>query len=187
VTYVHITWLAATLRAKGCTVVEQPGWKTRGRPASTGQFNPRGVLLHHTASGVNSTTANPHPSLTTVINGRPDLPGPLCHVLIDWRGWCYTIAAGRANHAGQAKASGPMPAGDGNAMYVGIEIDYNAPRQTHSNAQFSAALTATAAILGHFGKNENYVRAHRETSVTGKIDPSGIDLANFRVLTGIQL
>ena len=186
-TYVHVTWLAAALRSEGCTVVEQAGWKTRGRPTSTGQFNPRAVLLHHTASGINSSSSNPHPALNTVINGRSDLPGPLCHILIDWRGWCYTIAAGRANHAGTARASGPMPAGDGNALYVGIEIDYNAPHQGHSTAQFSAVLTATTAILRHFGKNESYVRAHRETSTTGKIDPSGIDMANFRALVGIQL
>src|SRR5215471_5383743 len=121
--YVWLDWLADALRAEGVTVSEQSGWKSRGRPSSTGAFQPSGVLWHHT--GTRSSTSNPAPTLNTLINGRSDLPGPLCHVSPGYDGVARVIAAGRANHAGTAVASGPMPGGDGNALYVGLEIDYD--------------------------------------------------------------
>lgn len=161
-----ITWLANRLRADGgLKVVEHSGWRTRARP---GSFNPGGVLLHHT--GATASNANPAPSLRTVINGRSDLPGPLCHVLVDYKGVCHVIAAGRANHAGQAKASGPVPGGDGNALYVGIEIDYSG-YQNPSNVQYANVVNVAAAVLSKFGKSARWSRCHLETSVTGKWDP----------------
>lgn len=135
----RILWLADSLRSAGLTVRETNGWETRERPASTGGFAPEGVLLHHTAAY--ATADNPHPSLNTVIEGRggaDPLPGPLCHVLIDRNSVCWVIAAGRANHAGAAVASGPMPAGDGNEMYVGIEVEYAATN--HSPTQYATRL-----------------------------------------------
>ncbi|GAB2694151.1 peptidoglycan recognition protein family protein [Thalassiella azotivora] len=166
----EIEWLARRLRNAGLDVRTVDGWKDRGRPPSTGTFNPRGVLLHHTAAGL-ATTSNPHPARWTVINGRSDLPGPLCHVLVDFNGVCHVIAAGRANHAGWARASGPLPEGDGNSLYVGIEIDYDPRVQAASPAQKQASLKAAAAIVTRLGHGRRYVRAHKETSVTGKIDP----------------
>lgn len=167
----RILWLADRLRYASLQVKVVDGWKDRGRPPSTGTLEPRGVLLHHTA-GAKATDSNPHPSLQTVIHGRSDLPGPLCHVLIDRHGICWVIAAGRANHAGWAKASGPLPEGDGNSLYVGIEIDYNPNYQAANAAQRGAACNAAAAIVSKLGHGRRYVRAHKETSVTGKIDPS---------------
>lgn len=171
-TYVYITWLANRLRNAGLSVVEHDGWKTRGRPASIGSFNPSGVLLHHTAA--RSSSSNPVPSLSTVIRGRSDLPGPLCHVLIGYNGGCHIIAAGRANHAGEARASGPMPAGDGNTLYVGIEIDYHPDYQMMTRAQRNSAVVASAAIVTRLGHGRRYVRAHKETCIPigRKIDPS---------------
>lgn len=161
-----ITWLADKLRADGyIPVVEQSGWKTRTRP---GSYNPVGVLLHHT--GATSSRSNPAPSLSVVINGRSDLPGPLCAVLVDYLGKCRVIAAGRTNNAGTARASGPVPAGDGNTMYVGIEIDYNGT-QLPANDQYANTVNATAAILHRLGKPASWARCHKETSTTGKWDP----------------
>lgn len=145
-TYRWLTSLDDWLRAEGCVVVEQSGWSSRGRPSSTGSFNPLGVLWHHT--GTKSSSSNPHPTLSMCINGRSDLPGPLCQALIGYDGKVYLIAAGRANHAGEAKASGPMPGGDGNALYVGFEIDYDGT-QKMSAAQYDASILAAAAVLRH--------------------------------------
>lgn len=161
-----IPWLASQLRADGyISVSETSGWASRYRP---GKFTPVGVLLHHT--GATASTANPAPSLNTVINGRPDLTGPLCHVLVDYRGVCRVIAGGRANHAGTAKASGPVPAGDGNTMYVGIEIDYNGTQKPHVD-QHASTVNAAAAILQRLGKSAQSCRCHKETSTSGKWDP----------------
>jgi hypothetical protein len=163
-----IPWLADRLREDGYLAVEEsPGWRKRKRP---GDFTPVGVLLHHTGS--TASTKHPAPSLTTVIEGRSDLHGPLCHVLVDYRGVCHVIAAGRANHAGTARASGKVPAGDGNALYVGIEIDYSG-KQKPSNVQYASAVNAAAAILSKLGRPANNCRCHLETSTEGKWDPGG--------------
>ena len=171
-----IPWLADVLRAEGVQVVEEGNWLNRMRP---GSFDPIGVLWHHTAGSTTSPT-NPHPSLNVVINGRSDLPGPLAQALVDYFGVFHVISAGRCNHAGTARASGPIPAGDGNTMLIGWEIDYNGVSQSMSAAQYNASLKATAAVLRRLGRTASYARGHRETSTTGKIDPSFVDLDVMR-------
>lgn len=176
----QISWLGDVLRAAGVDVVEEPGWLTR---TAGGTFDPIGVLWHHTAAP--SSAANPAPALGVVINGRPDLPGPLCHALVDYHGVFHLVSANHANHAGTARASGPIPAGSGNTMLVGWEIDYagdggGGQVQQMTPAQYSASVAATAAVLTRLGRDASYARGHRETSTTGKIDPSFIDLDSMR-------
>ncbi|GHJ53026.1 hypothetical protein Nm8I071_23330 [Nonomuraea sp. TT08I-71] len=173
-----IPWLADVLRAAGVRVVEEGDWRNRSAP---GSFSPIGVLWHHTAAF--SSPSRPAPALSTCINGRSDLPGPLCHALVDYNGVFHLISGGRANHAGEARASGPIPAGDGNAMLIGWEIDYGgdqATDQAMTSAQYNASIAATGAVLRHLGRDANHARGHRETSITGKIDPSFIDLGIMR-------
>jgi hypothetical protein len=85
------------LRARGLTVVETNGWRDRG----SATFAPIGSLNHATAVNAGGFA----PSLGAVINGRPDLDGPLAQVLqsrqTDAAGLdvVYLVAAGRANHA----------------------------------------------------------------------------------------
>ncbi|MET7952336.1 N-acetylmuramoyl-L-alanine amidase, partial [Micromonospora sp. NPDC005324] len=157
------------------TVVEEGNWRSR---AVSGPFEPIGVLWHHTAS--RSSATNPAPALGTVINGRSDLQGPLCHALVDYNGVFHIIAGGRANHAGECRGSGPIPAGDGNTLMVGWEIDYDGVTQTMTAAQYTASVAATAAVLRRLNRDASYARGHRETSTTGKIDPSFIDLDAMR-------
>jgi len=162
------TWIADALRAEGCRVAEYSGWKSRGRPSSTGAFSPYGVTLHHT--GTTTSASNPNPTLGTVVNGRSDLPGPLCHVLIGYDGTCHVVAAGRANHAGTSGGTGPFPAGDGNALTLGFEIDYSGS-QPVSSSQGEAVLRATTACLRHYGRSAAYCIGHKESSTDGKWDP----------------
>lgn len=172
-----LVWLADVLRAAGLTVVETDGW--RDRTATSGpQPAPVGVLEHHTATP--ASYENPAPSVPLCIDGRPDLAGPLCHAVIGFDGVVHMIAAGRANHAGEAKASGPNPAGDGNTLYVGLEWDYQGVDQGPSPVQYDAALKATRAVLNHLGRPMDAARGHKETSVNGKIDPGHVDLERFR-------
>ncbi|MEU8024061.1 MULTISPECIES: golvesin C-terminal-like domain-containing protein [Micromonospora] len=170
-----VGWLADVLRAAGVQVVEEGDWRNRMRP---GDFDPIGVLWHHTAS--TSSATNPHPALGICINGRSDLPGPLCQALVDYHGVFHLISAGRANHAGTSGGSGPIPAGDGNTLMIGWEIDYNGVSQEMTPAQYEASLRATAAVLTRLGRDASHARGHRETSTTGKIDPSFIDLDVMR-------
>ncbi|MET0417101.1 MAG: N-acetylmuramoyl-L-alanine amidase, partial [Actinoplanes sp.] len=170
-----IPWLVDVLRAAGVQVVVEGDWLNRMRP---GSFDPIGVLWHHTAS--TSSASNPHPALGICINGRSDLAGPLCQALVDYNGVFHVISAGRCNHAGVSGGSGPIPSGDGNTLMIGWEIDYNGVDQQMTAAQYNASIAATAAVLTRLGRDSSYARGHRETSTTGKIDPSFIDLNVMR-------
>ena len=161
----NATWLASVLRTGGCTVKTYEGWKGRGRP---GEFEPFGVLWHHT--GTPTGPNRPAPSVGFCITGSSALTGPLCHVVIGYDGVCHVIAAGRANHAGTNRGSGPVPPGSGNAQFIGFEIDYSGS-QDMGPKQMEAALKATVAVLKHFDRTAAYTRGHKETSTAGKWDP----------------
>jgi hypothetical protein len=177
---VPISWLADVLRGAGVQVVEEGDWMGRSTGSS---FDPIGVLWHHTAAP--SSASRPHPSLDICINGRSDLPGPLCQALVDHAGRFHVISANRANHAGRSRGSGPIPAGDGNTLLVGWEIDYagdggGGVRQEMTAAQYDASVAATAAVLRRLGRDASYTRGHLETSTTGKIDPSFVSMDTVR-------
>lgn len=164
--------LADAARKSGLTVVELPGWQTRTRP---GSFAPRGVLVHHTG-GDSDTRAYVD---WMALQGRSDLPAPLCQLALSRTGVVYVCAGGRANHGGTAKASGPMPAGDANALYIGIEA-LNNGSEGWTATQYAAYVALCAALCEHYGWPATHVRAHRETSVTGKWDPGRLDMDQFR-------
>lgn len=175
VTYRYLIELANVLRAGGLTVVEVKGWQTRGRPKTTGGFNPVGVLWHHTGGDGNDLTYATWLALT----GRPDLPAPLCQLSIDRKGTVYVLAAGRANHAGKAKASGTVAAGDGNALYIGVEC-MNTGTEGWTPEQYGAMVLTGAALAKYLGTSVQTQRGHKETSVTGKWDPGALDMDKFR-------
>lgn len=179
--YVWQRWIADELRAAGLTVVEVQGWENRGRPASTGQFDPQGPsTAHHT--GVLSTPKAPAAGLSMLINGRSDLPGPLCQVATAYDGTVYVIAAGRANHAGRIGKSGVfgMPVGtDGNARALGNEVITNGT-QKMPKAQSEAVDTVHAVFSRHFDKDAKWVHRHQDISGTGKWDLGGVTTAALR-------
>ena len=172
----YLTELADVLRAAGLKVVEIDGWKTRGRPPSTGGFDPVGVLWHHTGDTRDGKTCADW--LAKV--GRTDLPAPLCQLAVDREGVWYVCAAGRANHAGVARASGTVAAGDGNELYVGVEC-MNTGTEGFGKVQRDSMVRGGAAIGLHIlHTSAEAQRGHRETSVTGKWDPGLLDLDAFR-------
>lgn len=166
------------LRSHGLKVVEVPGWQTRFRPASTGGFDPAGVLCHHTATGPKTSVAA---VLRLLVEGRSDLPGPLCTFGLGRDGTVYIVSRGRSNHAGAAKASGTMAAGDGNTIYYGIEAFNDGIGEPWAALQYSAYAKLCAVLCVEFTGNSNKtVRAHKETSITGKIDPT-FNMDTFRL------
>lgn len=180
-TYLWQRWLADEFRAAGLDVVEVEGWKNRGRPASTGHFDPEGAsTAHHT--GVLSSKHNPAPGLSVLVGGRSDLPGPLCHWATAYDGKIYVIAAGRANHAGRVGKAGEsgMPLGsDGNSLALGNEVITNGT-QALPKAQREAIAIAHAVVLLHFSKNKFWVHRHEDISATGKWDLGQIGTSRLR-------
>ena len=146
----------------GLRVVEISGWTTRGRSAT---FAPRFTIEHHTAASVDITNM--------LINGRPDLNGPLCNFELRKDGTVGLLAAGRANHAGVAsvsssesygiEATGPIPTGN-----TGVKAFPN----------YGAYVKLVAAICQHHGWGMDRVKAHKEITPR-KIDPV-FNMAVFR-------
>ena len=165
-------WLADVLRAAGLKVVEQPGWKDRGRGA---MGSVKGVLCHHTAS---RSKANA-PSLGIVQDGRADLPGPLSQLVLGRDGTWFVVAAGRCNHAGKGAWQGVTA---GNTSLIGIEAENAGDGSEPWPAeQMDSYARGCAAILLHIGADDVMCAGHKEFALPRgrKIDPS-FDMIAFR-------
>jgi hypothetical protein len=163
------TGIADRLRAAGLPVVECDGWQTRGSDS----FSPAGSVNHHTAGPASGST----PSLGTVINGRPDLSGPLANVLQsrepDGNDIAYVVAAGRANHAGEGGWRGLS----GNSSVYGLEIEHTGTEPLPEHRQRRAAAIHAAM----FGGDPGMVCQHREWAPERKPDAAeGVDPDTFR-------
>ena len=155
-------WIPDQLEAAGLTVVREWGWDLRG----SASFNPQGVVCHHTASA----PGNNAPSLGICINGRPDLPGPLCQLLIARDGTCHVIASGTANHAGAGGWRGLT----GNTSVFGIEVENNGLGEPWTGHLLDVFARACAALLRGMGDTDaDNVCLHREWAPTRKPDPAG--------------
>lgn len=115
------------------------------------------------------------PSLRICINGRTDLPGPLCHVLISRSAQCHIIAAGRANHAGTGGYNGLT----GNRSVLGIEVENNGVGETWKPQVVDAFDRAAAALLEGIDRAADYYCGHKEWTPR-KIDPFGLDMDEQR-------
>lgn len=175
-----MTDFAAIFKAEGVPYVEVGNWRTRVRP---GTFKPEGVIVHHTASTNYAST------LRTVVEGRPDLNGPLCNIYIA-RGKAHIISAGRANHAGagSSKALARMrknlaPGGTakklgytddftgGNGIFVGFEVLSPGNGTELPPADWRVLTHAIAAVLEHIKHpHRNRAIGHAEWTAR-KIDP----------------
>jgi len=161
-------WLADALRAEGVTVEEHPGWKERG----SATFNPKGVICHHTAGPARGDA----PSLGICVNGRPDLPGPLCQIVLARSGKAIVIASGRANHAGPGGWRGL----EGNTSVFGIEAENTGLGEPWPPVQYDAYVRCVAALCRRGGIAPGLVCGHKEWAPRRKIDPKGIDMVRFR-------
>lgn len=156
-------WIADKLREYNLDVVEHDGWQTRG----SSWFFPKGVVGHHTGGAAGKDV----PSLDICINGRADLRGPLCHVLISRSAQCHIIAAGRANHAGSGSWNGLT----GNRSVFGVEVENTGLGEPWKPDVVRAFDMAAAALLDGLGVSSEYYCGHKEWT-SRKIDPEGLDM-----------
>ncbi|GGX15274.1 peptidoglycan-binding protein [Streptomyces noursei] len=177
----------AALRAEGLVVHEIRDWRRHNRNTK-GNWGPvNGVVVHHTA------TEGTDPSVDLCYDGRPDLPGPLCHGVIDKAGVVYLVGNGRANHAGLGDRDvlqavidevelpeDRLADTDGNRHFYGFEcINLGDGQDPWPEAQLSAAAKAAAAICRAHGWGERSVIGHKEWQ-PGKIDPLGFTMDALR-------
>lgn len=185
-TQARLLWLPDVLRDAGCTVIEHDGWKTRSRPS--GDFDPKGIMLHHDASPAGASSTAVH----VIINGRTGLPGPLSQLWLDYWGRWHIVAAGRANHAGLGQW-GDCPTNAGNAYFLGIESDHTTDEQwTGDQEDYGTrgvvALCDKLGIRGDAATLRKRLCAHKEYAPNRKADPHPMNMANFRatILRGAQ-
>lgn len=172
----------AVLASEGIEVVYEKGWETKGR---TG-FTPAGIMVHHTA-GPKTGDA---PCLGICINGRPDLPGPLCQMVLARSGKVHVISANIANHAGKGaqqvldevrkdipitKNAAERKLADnvgGNQFFYGIEVENaGVSSDPYPPAQLEALYRICAVICNAHSWSANRVIHHRQWT-SRKIDMS---------------
>lgn len=170
-------------KKEGITVRGFRNWKTHNR-SGQGAWGPvHGVMLHHTV------TSGTESSVKLCRNGHSNLPGPLCHGVIDKDGLLYLVGWGRTNHAGLGDAgvlrSVTRESGlkkprfatvDGNSRFYGFEcINLGNNKDPWPDAQIETMVRVSAALLrAHkWGKDgDTSVIGHKEWQ-PGKIDPRG--------------
>jgi hypothetical protein len=170
----QLTRVAQKLRRQGIVVKATAGWQARARP---GSFDPRGVMFHHTAS---KRTSGAAPSLGTVVNGRPDLAGPLCELLVARDGTVFLVAGGRANHAGKGGPWRNVPKHSGNAFIFGVEVENDGKGEPWSQDLLRTCETVFAVLLVDMRRAPVWVVAHKEWAPGRKKDPAGVDMDRFR-------
>ena len=169
------------LRAEGLTVREVGNWAHHNRDQQ-GIFGPvHGVMLHHTATRGTARTVR------LCYDGRDDLPGPLCHGVIDKTGVVHLVGWGRANHAGLGDPAvlravigqhrlplDTHASYDGNRHFYGFEcVNLGTGKDPWPPRQVQAMARACAAVLRWHGWNERSVIGHLEWQ-PGKPDPRGV-------------
>ncbi|MFF0267517.1 N-acetylmuramoyl-L-alanine amidase [Kribbella sp. NPDC004536] len=166
----YLTDLAGVARKTSLEVIEVPGWETRGRGEMS---DVRAVVCHHTAT-LNRTADMP--SLDTLVDGRPDLTGPLAHFGLSRSGKVYVIAAGRCNHAGTVRDPSW-----GNSHAIGIEAEATGTDATWPEVQLAAFAQLCRVLIDHFGLSASAVLGHKEVADPPgrKIDPN-FDMPAFR-------
>lgn len=160
----RLAWLADTLRTAGLIVVEHGDWLNRGRALQSVEA----IVCHHTAS---PPRASDDAVVRLLIEGRADLPGPLCQLGLDRLGRYHMIAGGRGNHNGYGLY--------GNQS-IGIEAFNDGIGEPWPDRQMDAWVRGCAAICRRVGWPAEKVVAHKETDPRRKIDPLGVDMRLFR-------
>lgn len=151
------TNLPARLYQRGLIVETVAGYETRG----SADFAPKAHLCHWTAG----PKTGDRPSLNVCVNGRKDLPGPLCQTFLTRSGRVVVVAAGRANHAGAGGWKGLT--GNRSASGTEAEEDGDGNWTDMQRAVYPLLAAAHAEINGH---GVDYVIGHNEWTPGRKVD-----------------
>jgi hypothetical protein len=171
-------WLAEDCLNAGLKVVQLPGWETRGAefPAM-----PTTVICHHTATPAKAR--GDLPSKPILIDGRSDLPGPLCQVALGRNGTVYLVASGKANHAGKGAWKGLTSS----AQTLGIEAEHPGVGPW-PDKQYRAYVLLVAVLLRGLGQKAERCCGHKDWALPAgrKTDPN-FDMGAFRTAVRNEL
>lgn len=175
-TYVRALFLADVLRRADLHVREVDGWRTRGRPASVGSFDPRALMLHHDAS-----SKGPSPSVLRIIrDGREGLPGPLSQLWHTFGVW-HVVASGRCNAGGLGNGWGRIPRDSANTYAIHVETDHTTGEPWRED-DLDSLVRGFAALADAMSIDPaRSLCGHKEYAPTRKIDPAGISMDAFRI------
>jgi hypothetical protein len=136
---------------------------------------PLGVICHHTCGPKDGDIRD----LGVLINGRPDLKGPLCNLGLGRSGHYFMVAAGRAWHAGVGYWQGIA---DGNSHFIGIEAEnVGDHKDPWPDVQIDAYKRGCAAIMKHIGRPVTMCIGHKEWALPhGRKDDPSFDMPPFR-------
>jgi hypothetical protein len=165
-------WLPKVLQAAGLKVQAVENWQTRGH----GDFGkPQGIICHHTCGPKDGDIRDLH----VLIDGRPDLPGPLCNLGLARSGTFWVVAAGKAWHAGRGLWQGVT---DGNAHMIGIEAENMGDgKDPWPAVQMDAYKRGCAAILKHINAKSIMCAGHKEFALPrGRKSDPDFDMNKFR-------
>jgi hypothetical protein len=177
-TYRRALFLVEVLKRAGLEVRSMPDWQTRGRPKSTGGFDPRAIIFHHDAS---AKGPSPDEAKFIALTGRPPkIPAPLAHCWVGTDGVWHVLASGRTNHAGLGSGFGRIPKDSGNTYAIGVETDHTS-KENWAPGQLEAITIGFAALADAMSIDPmRSVCGHREYAPGRKIDPSRVDMDAFR-------
>jgi len=186
VTYRWLTDLDQVLTRAGVPFVEVPAssadptgaasWRERGRPGSTGCFDPQGILCHHTASPAGTSD---QADINGILRGNSEAPGPISTCYVGRTGIVYLVAAGRCNHGGKGIRPGiDSGCSDMNCLLLGIEAGNNGVGERWGDPMTTAYARLVKALCDGYGWGMEDVFLHATTGppsggCNSKIDPAG--------------
>lgn len=134
--------------------------------AGRGWFDPKFVVLHHTAGLRSLGWLTAGPTLFTGPNGGK-VPGS--HVLVNRDGSIDVLSRFVTYHAGKGRGFG-VPADRMNEFSWGIEIEDLGVGQTMTPEQVDSAAALSAGLLVEMGRGVQALIEHEQWSSTGKVD-----------------
>lgn len=171
-----LLWMPKVLTDAGLQVSEVPGWQNRGHGD---EGSVKGIICHHTCGPLHGEMLD----LNVIVDGRPDLGGPLAQLALGRTGIFHTVAAGKCWHAGRGAWQGIT---DGNSHFIGIEAENTGETKGPKadpwpDVQMDAYKRGCAAILKHIGAPVTMCIGHKEWALPkGRKDDPSFDMVPFR-------
>lgn len=171
-----LLWMPKVLTDAKLQVSEVPGWQNRGHGD---EGSVQGIICHHTCGPLHGEMLD----LNVIIDGRPDLGGPLAQLALGRTGIFHIVAAGKCWHAGRGAWQGIT---DGNSHFIGIEAENTGETKglkvdPWPDVQMDAYKRGCAAILKYIGAPVGMCIGHKEWALPhGRKDDPSFDMVPFR-------